>query len=135
MEIVPAILTDRLELLQSTLKIAGSFTDYVQIDFMDGVFVPSRSVSPRELSHTSTSLVCEAHLMVEEPEIYLKDLKRFGFRPIPIESIVRPCEGENLVVRNLDIPVCLELDRVVHFRSGSDGTRFSHSRRIVVLTV
>jgi ribulose-phosphate 3-epimerase len=82
MEIVPAILTDRLELLQSTLKMAEAFTDYVQIDFMDGVFVPSRSVSPRDMRDTSTSLVCEAHLMVEEPEIYLEDLKRFGFRRV-----------------------------------------------------
>lgn len=82
MEIVPAILTDQLEQLQSTLKIAEAFSDYVQIDFMDGVFVPSRSVSPRELRDISTSLACEAHLMVEEPEIYLNDLKRFGFRPL-----------------------------------------------------
>jgi ribulose-phosphate 3-epimerase len=79
MKIVPAILTDRLEELQKLLGQAEGFADYVQIDFMDGLFVPSRSVSPRDLDGVRTSLACEAHVMVEKPSQYVTDLARFGF--------------------------------------------------------
>ena len=80
MKIVPAILTDRLEELQNLLGKAETFADYVQIDFMDGLLVPSRSVSPRDLDAVRTSLACEAHLMVEKPDQYVTDLAAFGFR-------------------------------------------------------
>lgn len=80
--IVPAILTDNVEHLRSTLTQAEEFTDYVQIDFMDGRFVPSKSVSPKEINGIGTTLTCEAHIMVKKPGQYLRDLKSFGFRRI-----------------------------------------------------
>jgi ribulose-phosphate 3-epimerase len=79
---VPAILTDNVEHLRSTLTQAEEFTDYVQIDFMDGRFVPSKSVSPKEINGIGTTLTCEAHIMVKKPGQYLRDLKSFGFRRI-----------------------------------------------------
>lgn len=82
MKIVPSVLTDRLDQFRDILKKAETFTDYVQIDFMDGLFVPSKSVSPKDIAGVKTPLVCEAHLMVEKPEQYLTDLKRFGFKRI-----------------------------------------------------
>ena len=82
MKIVPAILTDQREDLQTLLNRAEQFAEYVQIDFMDGSFVPSRSVSPADLQGITTSLACEAHLMVERPAEYLHDLAAFGFRRI-----------------------------------------------------
>ncbi len=82
MKIVPSILTDGLEQLRAILKKAEKFADYVQIDFMDGMFVPSKSIPPKDMDGIKTSLVCEAHLMVEKPEQYLDDLKLFGFKRI-----------------------------------------------------
>jgi ribulose-phosphate 3-epimerase len=82
MKIVPAILTDQREDLQTLLTRAEQFAEYVQIDFMDGSFVPSRSVFPGDLQGITTSLACEAHLMVERPDEYLRDLLAFGFRRI-----------------------------------------------------
>ena len=82
MRIVPAVLTDRLEQLRAILKTAEGFTDFVQIDFMDGRFVPSNSVSPKDMHGIKTTLVCEAHLMVENPEQCLSDLRLFGFKRI-----------------------------------------------------
>lgn len=79
MKIVPAILTDRLAELRGQLERASTFADYVQIDFMDGRFVPSRSVSPHELDGLHIPVGCEAHLMVQEPEAYLDALKTVGF--------------------------------------------------------
>ena len=82
MKIVPSILTDQLEQLRDILKKTERFTDYVQIDFMDGLFVPSKSVLPQEMDGITTALAREAHLMVEKPEAYLNDLKLLGFKRI-----------------------------------------------------
>jgi ribulose-phosphate 3-epimerase len=82
MRIIPSVLTDRLEGLRDLLRKAEQFTDYVQIDFMDGLFVPSKSVSPRDLDGIETLVGCEAHLMVEKPEQYVPTLNRFGCKRI-----------------------------------------------------
>lgn len=82
MKIVPSILTDQLEQLRDILKTAERFADYVQIDFMDGLFVPSKGVLPQDMNSITTVLAREAHLMVEKPEEYLNDLKLLGFTRI-----------------------------------------------------
>jgi ribulose-phosphate 3-epimerase len=82
MRIVPSILTDRRKDLRRLLNQAMEFAEYVQIDFMDGRFVPSESVSPADLRGITTTVPCEAHLMVEHPEQFLPDLVSFGFRRI-----------------------------------------------------
>jgi ribulose-phosphate 3-epimerase len=79
MKIVPSVLTDQLDEFKETLRKAEVFADYVQIDFMDGRFVPSKSISPRDTAGIAAIIGCEAHLMVEQPEQYLKVLKGFGF--------------------------------------------------------
>lgn len=68
MKIVPAILTDSASDLQAMLHIAADFTDYAQIDFMDGRFVPSLSIQPSDLRDVTLPLAVEVHLMVEEPD-------------------------------------------------------------------
>jgi len=82
MRIVPSILTDRRKDLRRLLNQAEEFAEYVQVDFMDGRFVPSRSVSPADLHGIATTMPCEAHLMVEHPEEFVRDLVSFGFRRI-----------------------------------------------------
>jgi ribulose-phosphate 3-epimerase len=67
MEIIPAILAEKFEDCLKMLKQAESFTHYVQIDVMDGVFVPSRSFPVEELNHIHTRLSFEIHLMVKDP--------------------------------------------------------------------
>jgi ribulose-phosphate 3-epimerase len=80
MRIVPAILTDRPEELRDLLTNAVTFTDYVQIDFMDGRFVPSKSVLPRHMDGLGIDVGREAHLMVQRPKTYLDDLRSLGFK-------------------------------------------------------
>jgi len=75
MRIVPAILTDKLDDLQNMIDIAMGFTDYVQIDLMDGAFVPSKSISLDALKGLEFSIYVEAHLMVDDPKKYLDVLK------------------------------------------------------------
>lgn len=76
--VVPAILTANNQALRRMLRQAEEFTDYVQIDFMDGRFVPSQSTPCENLFRLSMSLAWEAHLMVIEPENQLECLRDAG---------------------------------------------------------
>jgi ribulose-phosphate 3-epimerase len=67
MEIIPAILAEKFEDGLRMLKQAESFAHYVQIDLMDGIFVPSQSFPAEEISHLHTSLYFEIHLMAKDP--------------------------------------------------------------------
>jgi ribulose-phosphate 3-epimerase len=80
--VVPAVLTDDIASLTKMAKLAETFTDYVQFDIMDGKFVPSRSVSCRQIAELKTRLSWEAHLMVEHPETCLDDLHRAGAKKV-----------------------------------------------------
>lgn len=82
MKIVPAVLTDKPEELRRMISQAETFCDLVQIDIMDGRFVPSKSVSAEDLMKVKTDLKLEAHLMVEEPTKYLEAFKRAGAKRI-----------------------------------------------------
>ena len=76
--VVPAILTDDPTTLEKMVHQAKNFTDYVQIDIMDGRFVPSRSVTWKQVADLSVKLNWEAHLMVMQPEKCLKGFKQAG---------------------------------------------------------
>lgn len=78
MSVVPAILASNVADFIKFVQMAKSFTDYVQIDLMDGDFVPSTSISLAEFSHLETGLKSEAHLMVRDPLAYLNACKYFG---------------------------------------------------------
>ena len=71
MKIIPAILAKSFDDFVVRLKQAESFTDYVQIDLMDGIFVPSLSFSDDKLNSISTSLSFEIHLMVKHPFAFM----------------------------------------------------------------
>ncbi len=76
--IVPAVLTDNPTTLKEMLGVAESFTDFVQIDIMDSLFVPSNSISAEDISQVKTRLKWEAHLMVVNPESYIDDFVKAG---------------------------------------------------------
>ncbi len=76
--VVPAILTDDPLALEKMLRQSESFTDYVQIDIMDGKFVPSQSITWEHISGLPIKLKWEAHLMVVHPEEYLDGFKQAG---------------------------------------------------------
>ena len=66
--IIPAILTDTPLELEKLVRQAERFTGYVQIDVMDGRFVPTQSVTCGHVASLKTKLTWEAHLMVLHPE-------------------------------------------------------------------
>ena len=81
-KVVPAILTDDPKALATMVRQAESFTNYVQFDIMDGQFVPSRSITSEHLAELSTTLGWEVHLMVQQPETHLKDLRKAGAQKV-----------------------------------------------------
>jgi len=80
--VIPAVLTAKPQELNEMLKISADFTDYVQIDFMDGKFVPSLSVKPEEIKEVPDNLTWEAHMMIEKPLEFLNAYKSAGAKKI-----------------------------------------------------
>jgi len=80
--ITPAILTDSPDkLVEMVVRVSG-FTDWVQVDIMDGCFVSSRSVSCQQVNEANIEVSWEVHLMVEKPEKYIECLKDAGAKRI-----------------------------------------------------
>jgi ribulose-phosphate 3-epimerase len=80
--VVPAILTDDKDELVTMARKVETFAPFVQVDIMDGRFVPSRSIHPRELVDLDLKIPFEIHLMVEEPQAYLEDCSRAGAQKV-----------------------------------------------------
>lgn len=93
-KVVPAILTDDPESLEVMIRQAEEFTGYVQVDIMDGQFVPSRSIMVKHLHDITINLEWEAHLMVMSPESYFEEFRRAGAGKVVFhyEATERPNE-------------------------------------------
>ena len=71
MKIVPAVLAERENEFFVLVKQSEAFTDYVQIDIMDGFFVPSCSFPVSALKKLRTNIDFELHLMVKHPSAFM----------------------------------------------------------------
>jgi ribulose-phosphate 3-epimerase len=80
--IVPAILTDDPQALAKMVRQAEDFTDFAQVDIMDGRFVPSRSIVCNDIATVSPKLHWEAHLMIKQPEEQLQCFAMAGAEKI-----------------------------------------------------
>ena len=81
-QVVPAILTDDPKALETMVRQAETFANWVQFDIMDGQFVPSRSITYEHLANLPMKLNWEAHLMVLNPEEYLKGFQKAGAKKV-----------------------------------------------------
>lgn len=109
--IIPAILTDDPVALEKLARQAEDFTDYVQIDIMDGKFVPSNSITCDQLAALQTKLAWEAHLMVLHPENCVADFRRAGAEKIFFHYEATP-EPEKIIrqIRKLGAKVGLAVN-------------------------
>jgi ribulose-phosphate 3-epimerase len=80
--IVPELLTNNRDELIRMMDLCSEFTDYVQIDIMDGEFVPSKSVDVQDLNGIRSFVRSEAHLMVCDPLIWIDAFKGIGTEKI-----------------------------------------------------
>ena len=92
--VVPAILTDDPRAMETMVRQAETFTDYVQFDIMDGQFVPSRSITWEHLTSISMKLSWEAHLMVLHPEDYLQNFQQAGAQRVVFHYEATPSPQE-----------------------------------------
>jgi ribulose-phosphate 3-epimerase len=74
MKIVPAILSENYDDFLFKVRQAESFTDFVQIDIMDGIFVPSVGFPADKLNGLNTSVRFELHLMVQHPSAFMANI-------------------------------------------------------------
>ena len=109
--IVPAILTDDPKALRVMARQAAGFADFVQIDIMDGEFVPSHSVTWRQLAATELNFTWEAHLMVTHPEEQLAGFKQAGASRIVFHYEATPSPKEAIrLIRNLGLEAGLAVN-------------------------
>lgn len=109
--LVPAILTEDPQALETMVRQAESFTTYAQIDIMDGQFVPSRSITWEHLAGISLNLAWEAHLMVLHPEEYLAGFKRVGAQKVIFHYEATPSPREVIsTARDLGLEVGLAVN-------------------------
>lgn len=96
--VVPAILTDSPAELTRLVSLANRFAPFVQVDIMDGVFVPTRSVGAEDLRSQEIRFKWEAHLMVSDPIAYLEPCANAGATRI-IFHIELEAEPNAVIVR------------------------------------
>lgn len=96
--VVPAILTGDPKALEKMVRSAETFTDFAQIDIMDGKFVPSSSVSYEHVASVAPKLEWEAHIMVLKPEDYIEGFKRAGAQKLVFHYEATP-EPEMVISR------------------------------------
>jgi ribulose-phosphate 3-epimerase len=80
-EIVPSILSaDFARLGEQVREAEQAGADRIQVDVMDGHFVPNITVGPLviEALRPHTALTIEAHLMIERPELYIPQFAKAG---------------------------------------------------------
>ena len=92
-QIVPSILSADFSRLGEQVEAAqAGGADRIQIDVMDGRFVPNITVGPLlvEAVRRHTTLPLEAHLMIVEPERYLADFASAGADVIIVHQEASP---------------------------------------------
>ena len=91
--VVPSILSaDFTRLGEQVAQAQAGGADRLQIDVMDGRFVPNITVGPLvvEAVRRATTLPLEAHLMIVEPERYVADFAQAGADLIIVHQEVSP---------------------------------------------
>ncbi len=109
--VIPAILTSEPEALRTMVSQAEGFARYVQLDIMDGRFVPSHSITDRDLATVAINVKWEVHLMVENPADSFASFKKLGASKVIFHYEASPSPKEVIsLARQLSLEVGLALN-------------------------
>jgi len=98
--IAPSILSADFSKLGDEIKaVEDAGADWIHIDVMDGHFVPNITIGPLivEAARRVTSLPLDVHLMIENPERYIKDFAEAGADLISVQ--VEACVHLNRTIQ------------------------------------
>ncbi|MDP1629317.1 MAG: ribulose-phosphate 3-epimerase [bacterium] len=95
-DIIPAIIAENFEDLEKNLRQVEAHANWVQLDIMDGKFVPNKTFNdPVKLKELKTQINLEAHLMIEDPWLFIdawldSGIKRVivHYEAVPTRSIM-----------------------------------------------
>lgn len=86
--IAPSILAADLANLQSEVQSIEAYADWIQVDVMDGHFVPNLSFGAPVVKHITTHLPLDIHLMVSNPEDRIEEFLQIGASNITFHAEV-----------------------------------------------
>ena len=97
--ISPSILSANFQNLQSEVESVEPYADWLQVDVMDGHFVPNLSFGAPAIKNLKTKLPLDIHLMVSNPADRIDEFAKVGVKHITFhaEAVPNPGEQKHLI--------------------------------------
>ena len=86
--IAPSILSADFRVLQKEVESVEQYADWIQVDVMDGHFVPNLSFGAPVVKWVETKLPLDIHLMVENPADRVEEFLKIGANHITFHAEV-----------------------------------------------